>query len=173
MFLTSKPSEWHFKWFLILKGDLFRAHFVVRRSCSWSFTVMFLSFSSSLVVWFLLRCFPFVVPFLPGFSLSSSSPYLSCYIELASIWTLSSCYWWSCDRNSVLWLMYCTGLHNPLPGTNEVSGNVLVANHHLKCHRTGVSVTVILTSPQFFPIFQGLVSSFVLFIVLSLELKFL
>lgn len=155
MFLTSKSSEWHFKWFLILKGDLFRAHFVVRRSCSWSFTVMFLSFSSSLVVWFFLGCFPFVVPLLPGFPLSSSSPYLSCYIELASIWTLSSC-----DRNSVLWLMYCTGLHNPVPGTNEVSGNALVANQHLKCHRTGVSVTVILTFPQFFPIFQGLVSSF-------------
>jgi hypothetical protein len=40
-----------------------------------------------------LGCFPFVVLFLPGFPLSSSSPYLSCYIELSSIWALSSCYW--------------------------------------------------------------------------------
>jgi hypothetical protein len=62
---------------------------------------------------------------------------------------------WSCDRNSVLWLMYCTSLHNPLPGTNEVSGNALVANQHLKCHQTGVCVTVILTLPNFFPFFRA------------------
>jgi hypothetical protein len=67
--------------------------------------------------------------------------------------------------------MYCTGLHNPLLGTNEVSGNALVANQHLKCHRTGVSVTVILTSPVFSH-FSGLGLLFFLFTDLSLELNF-
>jgi hypothetical protein len=37
----------------------------------------------------------------------------------------SSHHYWSCDRNSLWWLMCATDLH-PLPGAEELSGDVMI-----------------------------------------------
>jgi len=116
-------------------------------------------FSSSFLVWM----FPFFPSFLPSLSfracLSSwvfwSCPSLLGCSEVASVMAEFSHCCWSCDRNSVRWLMLDIDVH-PLPGAGEVSGDVMVGDqyHTYFCWRSMIMYMTIATVQTFYILFN-------------------
>jgi hypothetical protein len=62
---------------------------------------------------------------------------------------------WSCDRNSVRWLMLDIDIH-PLPGAGEVSGDVMVGDqfHTYCCWRSMIMYMTIATVQTFYILFN-------------------
>lgn len=100
-------------------------------------------------------CFPYSCFLWP-------SPSIICSVELASIMVESSHHYWSCDRNSLWWLMCATDLH-PLSGAEELSGDVMIVGQC--CWRSlRIHVTVVQTTPHVFPMFFRVGSLFSFFL---------
>ncbi len=132
------------KGFLILIGEFLKAHFVLKKVILLKFFLFLSLFSCFLFVFLfsiLFACFPSSLVFW-----SSSS--LLGLVELASIMAETSHYCWSCDRNSVYWLM------------DDSDGYPVIRSNDRGCYGSRLlSDMLLLNIPEHFVIVIGIQSA--------------